>query len=124
MAGLMLPPARNLPQPDEDDAAGAAIAAPPPAAGVKKPPPQGQRKGWVPRSQADFGDGGAFPEVHVAQYPLGMGTKEEARSSSTAVVALEVGEDGAVKYDAIVKQGDGVTLESAQGRGLCFLNHA
>ena len=28
------------------------------------------------------------------------------RSSSTAVVALEVGEDGAVKYDAIVKQGE------------------
>lgn len=31
------------------------------------------RQGFVPRSQDDFGDGGAFPEVHIAQYPLHMG---------------------------------------------------
>jgi SNW domain-containing protein 1 len=24
----------------------------------------------------DFGDGGAFPEIHVAQYPKGMGKKK------------------------------------------------
>lgn len=35
-------------------------------------PPYGQRRGWIPRSEADFGDGGAFPEIHVAQYPLGL----------------------------------------------------
>lgn len=35
-------------------------------------PPYGQRKGWVPRTEADFGDGGAFPEILVVQYPLGM----------------------------------------------------
>lgn len=35
-------------------------------------PPYGKRKGWVPRNDADFGDGGAFPEIQVAQYPLGM----------------------------------------------------
>lgn len=29
------------------------------------------RKGFIPRSQKDFGDGGAYPEVHVAQFPLG-----------------------------------------------------
>lgn len=34
-------------------------------------PPYGQRKGWVPRTEADFGDGGAFPEITVVQYPLG-----------------------------------------------------
>lgn len=34
-------------------------------------PPYGQRKDWIPRTEADFGDGGAFPEIHVAQYPLG-----------------------------------------------------
>lgn len=34
-------------------------------------PPYGQRKGWVPRTEPDFGDGGAFPEIIVAQYPLG-----------------------------------------------------
>ena len=55
---------------------------------------------------ADFGDGGAFPEIHVAQYPLGMGTKEDkAAQQKGGVVALEVGEDGSVRYDAIVKQG-------------------
>lgn len=34
-------------------------------------PPYGQRKGWIPRTEADFGDGGAFPEITVVQYPLG-----------------------------------------------------
>lgn len=34
-------------------------------------PPYGQRKGWIPRTESDFGDGGAFPEIAVAQYPLG-----------------------------------------------------
>ena len=52
------------------------------------------------------GDGGAFPEIHVAQYPLGMGTKEDkAAQQKGGVVALEGGEDGSVRYDAIVKQG-------------------
>lgn len=37
------------------------------------PPPYGQRSGWRPRSAEDFGDGGAFPEIAVAQYPLDMG---------------------------------------------------
>lgn len=35
-------------------------------------PPYGQRKGWIPRAEADFGDGGAFPEITVVQYPLGV----------------------------------------------------
>lgn len=35
-------------------------------------PPYGQRKCWIPRVEADFGDGGAFPEITVVQYPLGM----------------------------------------------------
>lgn len=34
-------------------------------------PPYGERKGWIPRVEADFGDGGAFPEITVVQYPLG-----------------------------------------------------
>lgn len=34
-------------------------------------PPYGQRKGWVPRTEADYGDGGAFPEIDVPQHPLG-----------------------------------------------------
>ena len=36
-----------------------------------EPPPYGARSGFVPRTINDFGDGGAFPEIHVAQFPLG-----------------------------------------------------
>ncbi|KAI6188860.1 SKP-1 protein [Aphelenchoides besseyi] len=39
---------------------------------VKEVPPYGHRRGFVPRSAEDFGDGGAFPEIHIAQFPLGL----------------------------------------------------
>lgn len=68
------------------------------------PPPYGQRVGWRPRNPEDFGDGGAFPEIHIAQYPLDMGRKGGAASKSNAL-ALTVDESGEVKYDAIAKQG-------------------
>ena len=42
----------------------------------KECPAYGQRKGWIPRSLDDYGDGGAFPEIHIAQYPLNMGKKK------------------------------------------------
>lgn len=42
----------------------------------KECPTYGRRKGWIPRSLDDYGDGGAFPEVHIAQYPLNMGKKK------------------------------------------------
>ncbi|EIE21068.1 hypothetical protein COCSUDRAFT_54108 [Coccomyxa subellipsoidea C-169] len=61
------------------------------------------RKTFVPRKVKDFGDGGAFPEIHVAQYPLDMGRQDKPRSDST--LAVTVGADGNVNYDAIVKQG-------------------
>mmetsp|Transcript_31566 Transcript_31566/g.83373 ORF Transcript_31566/g.83373 Transcript_31566/m.83373 type:complete len:547 (+) Transcript_31566:113-1753(+) len=64
-----------------------------------------QRKGFVPRTLADFGDGGAFPEIHVSQYPLEMGRPNKKKQVSSAIVAVDVGADGEVKYDAIVKQG-------------------
>ncbi|KAI0024535.1 SKIP/SNW domain-containing protein [Xylariomycetidae sp. FL0641] len=66
------------------------------------PPPYGQRTGWRPRDQEDFGDGGAFPEVPVAQYPLGMGKKG---SSTSNALAVQVDGEGKVKYDAIARQG-------------------
>ncbi|OAQ98564.1 hypothetical protein LLEC1_04262 [Akanthomyces lecanii] len=68
------------------------------------PPPYGQRAGWRPRSQEDFGDGGAFPEVPVAQYPLDMGRKG---SSTSNALAIQVDAEGKVKYDAIARQGHG-----------------
>ncbi|KAI4598943.1 mRNA splicing protein [Pestalotiopsis sp. 9143b] len=65
------------------------------------PPAYGQRTGWRPRGQEDFGDGGAFPEIPVAQYPQGMGQKG---SSTSNALAIQVNADGKVKYDAIAKQ--------------------
>jgi SNW domain-containing protein 1 len=65
------------------------------------PPAYGQRSGWRPREQEDFGDGGAFPEIPVAQYPQGMGQKG---SSTSNALAIQVNADGKVKYDAITKQ--------------------
>jgi SNW domain-containing protein 1 len=65
------------------------------------PPAYGSRKNWRPRTAEDFGDGGAFPEVHVAQYPLDMGKKGEATKSN----ALDG--EGKTKYDEIAKRGHG-----------------
>jgi len=48
------------------------------------------------------GDGGSYPECHIAQYPLGMGKK---KASSGNTLALQVDADGNVRYDAIAHQG-------------------
>ena len=66
-------------------------------------PPYGHRKGWTPRKQEHFGDGGAYPEIHIAQYPLGMGLKKT--TSNSLAVALDAA--GKIKYDAIARQGHG-----------------
>ncbi|MCJ1278962.1 mRNA splicing protein [Puttea exsequens] len=68
------------------------------------PPAYGSRvgSGWRPRSQEDYGDGGAFPEILVAQYPLDMGRKS---SSTSNALAVQVDAEGKVKYDAIARQG-------------------
>ncbi|XP_053553334.1 SNW domain-containing protein 1 [Bombina bombina] len=67
----------------------------------REPPLYGHRSGWVARSLEDFGDGGAFPEIHVAQYPLDMGRKKRVSNS----LAVQVDAEGKIKYDAIARQG-------------------
>jgi len=69
---------------------------------TRGPPPYGKRQGWVPRSLADYGDGGAFPEIHVAQYPLDMGRSNQMQQK---VVPLQVDANGRVAWDAVLKQG-------------------
>ncbi|KAG1679931.1 hypothetical protein FOA52_006995 [Chlamydomonas sp. UWO 241] len=64
-----------------------------------------RRKQFVPRKAADFGDGGAFPEIHVAQYPLEMGRPGASQGGRT--LAVTVGADGGASYDAVVKHPDG-----------------
>jgi SNW domain-containing protein 1 len=66
------------------------------------PPPYGQRSGWRPRATEDFGDGGAFPEIPIAQYPLDMGRKSQ---SSSSALAVQVDAEGKVQYDAIARRG-------------------
>ncbi|KAG2496494.1 hypothetical protein HYH03_005319 [Edaphochlamys debaryana] len=72
------------------------------AAGFKEPPRYLRRQGWVPRRVEDFGDGGAFPEIHVAQYPLDMG-KGSGKGNQQLAVSLD--NEGKIQYDAVVKQG-------------------
>lgn len=65
-------------------------------------PPYPRRKGFVPLDVDDFGDGGAYPELHVVQYPLNMGRPGQ---KSTALVTVQVDETGKLRTDMIVKQG-------------------
>lgn len=65
-------------------------------------PSYGQRNNWRPRDNEDFGDGGAYPEVSVAQYPLDMGKKHTGSSNA---LTLSVDAQGQVDYTAIAKRG-------------------
>ena len=51
----------------------------------------------------DFGDGGAFPEIHVAQFPQEMARKKKTSNA----LAVQVDAEGKIKYDAIARQGQG-----------------
>jgi len=89
---------------DSDDDAGPATVTTTLATTVQGPPAYGKRKGFVPRSLKDYGDGGAFPEIHVAQYPLDMG-KGDGSANSMAVVPVQVDANGKVKHDVLLRQG-------------------
>ena len=57
-------PAPSAPTWDRDEERAKEKASRPSTAVVsatKTAPPYGQRKGWIPRVQDDFGDGGAYP---------------------------------------------------------------
>lgn len=73
------------------------------AIGIKEAPPYLRRQNFVPRRAEDFGDGGSFPEVHVAQYPLDMGRPDGIQSNKT--LAVTVNSEGSINYDAILRQG-------------------
>ncbi|KNA17142.1 hypothetical protein SOVF_082890 [Spinacia oleracea] len=62
-----------------------------------------KRQGFKPRKPEDFGDGGAFPEIHMAQYPLGMGRDKKPTSK---ILAITVDSHGDVAFDNIVKQNE------------------
>ncbi|XP_075547999.1 puff-specific protein Bx42 [Dermacentor variabilis] len=88
---------------DEDRARKLAAPSKHVALTTRSSPPYGMRKGWVPRSLEDYGDGGAFPEIHVAQYPMDMGKKKDKTTSNALPVQIDA--QGKIKYDVIVRQG-------------------
>lgn len=64
-------------------------------------PKYGQRKGWIPRCDADYGGGGAYPEIDVVQYPLDMGRKPSTKGNALPV---QYDANGNIKYDMILRQ--------------------
>eukprot|EP00727_Mastigamoeba_balamuthi_P005608 m51a1_g1667 hypothetical protein (571) ;mRNA; f:384643-386606 len=66
----------------------------------REPPPYGRRAGWAPRTIEDFGDGGAFPEIIVSQYPLNMGRK--VAHGTQAVVQMSADPEGNVAHEAVL----------------------
>lgn len=90
--------------------------------------PHNKKSMFVPRSTADFGDGGSFPEIHVAQYPRHLGNPHLEKKKTTTkqqseddgnnnssvkgraiitrdVLSASVDASGKVSYDAIVTSG-------------------
>lgn len=56
-----------------------------------------------------LGAGGAFPEIHVAQYPLDMGRPDKgpgggAGGGDGKTLALTVNAEGDINYDAVLSQ--------------------
>ena len=64
-------------------------------------PAYGKRKstGFVPRTLDDFGDGGAYPEIHVAQFPLHMGRKDRQSSN---LLALSIDREGESNFTTAI----------------------
>jgi SNW domain-containing protein 1 len=73
------------------------------AAKVVSVPDYGQRSSFLPRNNEDFGDGGAFPEIHIMQYPLDMGTRKNTQVAARTA-SLQVDGEGNVRYDMILRQ--------------------
>ncbi|CAK9153140.1 unnamed protein product [Ilex paraguariensis] len=68
-------------------------------------PPYLKRQGFRPTKLEDYGDGGAFPEILFAQYPLDMGRKRDGNPGAKTL-PVTVDEHGNVTFDAIVKQNE------------------
>lgn len=60
------------------------------------------RKGFIPTTLEDFEDGGAYPELHVVQYPLHMGKPGQ---KSAALVPVQIDDNGTIRTDMVIRQG-------------------
>lgn len=73
-------------------------------------PPYGSRgppNKWRPRNLEDYADGGAYPEIHVAQYPRNMGLPSGSAGArrNNKTLALTVNSSGEMDYSAIARNG-------------------
>ncbi|CAA7032462.1 unnamed protein product [Microthlaspi erraticum] len=64
-----------------------------------------KRQSFRPRKPEDFGDGGAFPEIHVSQCPLGMGSVGTNKHGSK-ILPVSVDAHGNLVFDGIVRQNE------------------
>ncbi|KAL6577272.1 hypothetical protein OROMI_011548 [Orobanche minor] len=71
----------------------------------KQVPPYLKRAGFKPSNPDDFGDGGAFPEIHYAQYPLGVGRRTNQKPGGK-MLPLTVDAHGISRYDTIVRHNE------------------
>ena len=72
-------------------------------------PLYGQRANYIPRRIEDYGDGGAFPEIHITQYPLDMG--RSSLSGDTRVVTVATDENGVPDFEKnLLNQGRSSSL--------------
>lgn len=77
------------------------------SAAARHSPPARPARSQTPPSLSTAG--GAFPEIHVAQYPLDMGRPDKGGGGGGAVgggqtLALTVNAEGDVNYDAVLSQ--------------------
>lgn len=83
-------------------------------------PPYGRRQGWVPKSQEDFGDGGAYPEIHVPQFPLGMEGRKSGKTKSNQM-ALSISAEGQIAFESVLggqgsRARDAIPLAQREGK--------
>ena len=52
----------------------------------------GHRDGFVPRDSVHFAEGGAFPEIHVAQYPFGGGPTSSMPGAAADITSTRIGD--------------------------------
>ncbi|KAI3630483.1 hypothetical protein MIR68_011918 [Amoeboaphelidium protococcarum] len=52
------------------------------------------RANWKPEQQSDFGDGGAYPEIMLAQYPLNMGRKRKGLKRKGETLPVRIDTEG------------------------------
>ena len=85
LSSLLPAPAQSRWDRDEERMKAVEVGESQRAVATRSAPPYMKRMGWIPRTVEDFGDGGAFPEIHVAQYPLNMGRDDGSKSNALAV---------------------------------------